>query len=186
MKTHSIFSDKTNYVILFFLPATLGYLWEVLLYLVYYRMFCNRGFTYGPWLTVYGLGGLLFYFLFHKLSRRRFLCFILCGLTGSALELLIGIFISAFLDFRYWDYSHWPLNFNGYICLFSGIFFGLFGMLWVCFFCPKLLLLWQSRLHEKKRSIFSLLLYTLFFMDFFFSLFYPNQGIGITCLQYLF
>lgn len=180
-----IFRDKTNYVILFLFPAFLGYLWEVFSCYFCYGNLSNRGFTYGPWLTVYGIGGLLFSFLLWNQRNKKIFCFFVCFLAGTLLELLGGVLLQYFFQLRYWDYSGWPLNFSGYISLYSSLGFGLAGMLWVCIFCPKCLTLWRHpKFHAKRRTALAVLLYSLFFIDFIFSLFHPNQGSGITCLYH--
>ena len=37
----------------------MGYLWEVLLYILKDKGFINRGELRGPWIFVYGLGGVI-------------------------------------------------------------------------------------------------------------------------------
>ncbi len=181
----NIFRDKTNFVILFLLPAFLGYLWEVFSCFFYYGNLSNRGFTYGPWLTVYGLGGLLFSLLLWRKRHKKIFCFFVCFLAGTLLELLGGLLLHYFFQLRYWDYSGWPLDFFGYISLYSSLGFGLAGMLWVCFLCPKFILLWtHPKRNAKRRTALAVLLYQLFLIDFIFSLFHPNQGSGITCLYH--
>lgn len=45
----------------FFLGSIGGFLWEVAIFLYRDKTFANRGFLYGPWLPVYGIGAVLFY-----------------------------------------------------------------------------------------------------------------------------
>ena len=47
------------YVLLFFLLAFAGWLWEVILYVFTEHAFINRGVYRGPYLPIYGVGGLL-------------------------------------------------------------------------------------------------------------------------------
>lgn len=58
------------YVFFFFAASVGGYVWEVGIFLVKEGTFTNRGFLYGPWLPVYGVGAVLFYLLLapHPLS----------------------------------------------------------------------------------------------------------------------
>ena len=138
----------------FFLGSFWGFLWETLIFIAKDNTFRNRGFFYGPWLPVYGIGAVVFYCLFHssretisirslRKSNRLFLfktkyhpltIFIKTALLGTALELVIGWFLDIFFDLRYWDYSSYPFNFHGYICLLSAVGFGVAGMLWICVF----------------------------------------------------
>ena len=46
------------YIPLFFLLSFFGWLWEVGIYLVKDGEFVNRGVLFGPWLPVYGCGGI--------------------------------------------------------------------------------------------------------------------------------
>ena len=99
----------------FFLGSFWGFLWETLIFIAKDNTFHNRGFFYGPWLPVYGIGAVVFYCLFHSSretisirslhkSNRLFLfktkyhpltIFIKTALLGTALELVITD-ISAF------------------------------------------------------------------------------------------
>ena len=138
----------------FFLGSFWGFLWETLIFIAKDNTFRNRGFFYGPWLPVYGIGAVVFYCLFHSSretisirslhkSNRLFLfktkyhpltIFIKTALLGTALELVIGWFLDFLWNLRYWDYNGYFLNFRGYICLASAFGFGVAGVLWVCIF----------------------------------------------------
>lgn len=131
--------DKISLLIhFFFLGSFSGFLWETLIFLVKDNTFRNRGFFYGPWLPVYGIGAVVFYCFFHHsskkisgathLSGRTFrskikyhpiTIFTKTALLGTALELVIGWLLNTFFHLRYWDYSSYPYNFHGYICLFQ-------------------------------------------------------------------
>ena len=121
-------------IFFFFTGSVCGYVWEVLIFLVKEGTFRNRGFLYGPWLPVYGIGAVLFSVI---LSPRELLpdssgkykknhpvtIFFLSALSGSGLELVIGWFLDFLWNLRYWDYSGYFLNFRGYICLVSAFGF---------------------------------------------------------------
>lgn len=47
-----------NYILLFMTCAFLGWIWEVMLHLIQHGQFVNRGVLHGPWLPIYGFGGL--------------------------------------------------------------------------------------------------------------------------------
>ena len=127
-------------IFFFFTGSVCGYVWEVLIFLLKEGTFRNRGFLYGPWLPVYGIGAVLFSVV---LSPRELLpdssgkykknhpvtVFFLSTLLGSGLELVIGWFLDFFWNLRYWDYSGYFLNFRGYICLVSALGFGISSFL---------------------------------------------------------
>lgn len=136
----------------FFLGSIGGFLWEVAIFLYRDKTFANRGFLYGPWLPVYGIGAVLFYLLLG--CRRKKIhpagVFFLSAAIGTGLELLIGWFLDAFWNLRYWDYSGYPFHFHGYICLYAAVGFGIAGVLWICVLEAPLTRLWK-RLSPKVR-----------------------------------
>ena len=179
----------------FFLGSFCGFLWEILIFLVKDGTFRNRGFFYGPWLPVYGIGAVIFYCLFHhpeknisarstpsfllKIKYHPITIFIKTALLGTALELVIGWFLDTFFDLRYWDYSSYPFNFHGYVCLLSAVGFGAAGMLWICVFSEIFRKLWFSLAPGFRRSFNSVLI-LLFLADCAAALIFPNTGHGIT------
>ena len=74
----------------FFLGSIGGFLWEVAIFLYRDKTFANRGFFYGPWLPVYGIGAVLFYLLLG--CRRKKIhpagVFFLSAGIGTGLELM--------------------------------------------------------------------------------------------------
>ena len=191
--------DKISLLIhFFFLGSFSGFLWETLIFLVKDNTFRNRGFFYGPWLPVYGIGAVGFYCFFHHsskkisgathLSGRTFrskikyhpiTIFTKTALLGTALELVTGWLLNTFFHLRYWDYSSYPYNFHGYICLFSAIGFGIAGMLWICVFSNIFRKYWFS-LPPGFRRCFNSMLVLLFLADCAAALIFPNAGHGIT------
>lgn len=178
-KQQLIFNETTKYVFLFFIASLAGYLWEVLLYLVQEGSFRNRGFFYGPWLPVYGVGAVVILLLLRRIHSRPFLCFLLSAAIGTGVELLIGWLLDSLWDLRYWDYSGQPLNLNGYICLTSAAGFGLAGALWVCWLSVLCLKLWH-KIPKRGQLLLITVLFFLFITDIAAALIFPNTGRGIT------
>lgn len=166
----------------YFLASVGGYLWEVLLFLGKDGDFCNRGFLYGPWLPVYGVGAVLLYFFFRGIKNHPVRVFLLSALAGSCLELLVGWLLDTVWDLCYWDYSSYPWNFFGYICLYSALGFGIAGALWVCLLSGLLEKLW-FRFPRSIRYAFNSLLILLLLLDIAAALIFPNTGAGITFPQ---
>lgn len=177
------------FIFLFFAAAFGGYIWEVLIFLVKEHAFVNRGFLYGPWLPVYGIGAVLFSlvlsgrmlsFPIKKIQKKHPIkVFVLSALLGSGLELFIGWFLDAIWQLRYWNYSDYFLNFHGYICLISAVCFGIAGVLWICVISPALTKFWfhfSSGFRKKWNTIIVL----LFLIDCAAALIFPNTGRNIT------
>lgn len=121
MRKDYLIKSITQYIFFFFLGAFLGYLWEVLLFYVQDGVFCNRGFLYGPWLPVYGVGAVLMLLILRRFQKHPVKVFFLAVLLGSFVELFIGWFLAQVFHLRYWDYHDYPLQLGGYICLYSAL-----------------------------------------------------------------
>ena len=68
MKKESL-KEKNNlfvYIMLFFALAFIGWCFEVLNEIRKVHGFINRGVLHGPWLPIYGFGGLIIYILLKK------------------------------------------------------------------------------------------------------------------------
>lgn len=168
-----------QYIFFFFLAAFLGYLWEIVIFLVRDGVFRNRGFLYGPWLPVYGVGAVLMLLLLRRFQRRPVTVFILSMLLGGGLELIIGFLLDRVWDLRYWDYSSNLWNIHGYICLYSVLGFGLAGVLWICVFARLASHLWK-KIPVSWQCVFLTLLILAFLIDGAAALIFPNQGSGVT------
>ena len=61
-----------KYYLYFMMYAVIGWIYEVVLEVFIYKWgFSNRGVLFGPYLPVYGFGGLLFIFCFYKYIASR-------------------------------------------------------------------------------------------------------------------
>ncbi len=168
------------YVLLFFCLSFLGWLWEVLLCLFSGAGFVNRGVYYGPYLPVYGIGGLLLMLLFHAKRKQPFFVFFASALLCTALEYAAAVWLEYRWGVRWWDYSGSFLNVDGKICFLCSVGFGIGGVLLICFFQP----LYHKFYHKMTRGmriVLCILLIILFVMDAAYSIIKPNSGANITC-----
>lgn len=179
MTKENFFKSITQYIFLFFLASFAGYVWEVLIFLIKDNSFCNRGFLYGPWLPIYGFGAVFFLLLLEKCKSHPIRVFFFSILIGSLLELVIGFFLDKVWQLRYWDYSGYPMNLDGYICLYSMLGFGIGGLLWVCFLSYHALMLWE-RVPIPIQHILLTILLLLLMTDWAAALIIPNVGDGVT------
>lgn len=166
------------YVLLFFLLSFIGWLWEVLLFFFTEHSFINRGIYKGPYLPIYGVGGLLLFFLFRRFRRRPFLVFGGSALVCGVLEYLTSFFLERRWGIRWWDYSGHFLNLNGRICLLGITAFGTGGVLLICLFLP-----WYEKLYAKLpgrwKAVMCVILLLIFAADGAWCAMHPNVGKGI-------
>lgn len=179
MRHYSIWS----LILLFFIFSLIGWVWEVSLHLVSDGIFVNRGVLHGPWLPIYGSGGILILTVLKKLRRNPVLEFagtvILCGIVEYSTSYYLEI---AHHGKKWWDYSGYFLNLNGRICAEGLLVFGIGGIAIVYVLAP-LLDNMIKRIQLKLLVPACLVLLIAFTGDQIYSGKHPNTGKGITDYQ---
>lgn len=169
----------TSLILIFFSFAFIGWVWEVGLFLFQEGRFINRGLSYGPWLPIYGVGGVAVLVLLKRLRARPWLTF----LTSTVLCGIVEYFTSWFLEMskgmRWWDYSGYFLNLNGRICLEGLLVFGFGCCAAIYLIAPELDDLFE-KIPKKIKVTLCVVLVSLFLMDEGYAYFVPNIGKGIT------
>lgn len=167
------------YVLLFFVLAFIGWVWEVLLFYVTDHAFINRGMYRGPYLPIYGAGGLLLCFALRTFRKKPFRVFLLSLVLCSALEYVSSCLLELRWGIRWWDYSGHPLNLNGRICLAGAVLFGLAGTGLVCLLLPLYDRLYL-KIPAKWRIVLGLVFLLVFVADAAYCAVRPNVGYRIT------
>lgn len=116
----------SNVILTFFIFSFGGWLFEGAISLFRDHEVVNRGFFNGPYCPIYGAGAMLFILLMNWTTRPLEL-FFFGGLFACILEYLTSWFMEKIYKARWWDYSCWPFNINGRVCLYGFITFGLFS-----------------------------------------------------------
>ena len=180
LKPYSI----SSLITMFFIMCLIGWTWEVILNIITSGEFVNKGMLHGPWLPIYGSGGILiltFLYRFRKNPKNEFLITILlCGtveyFTGFVIELINN-------GKRWWDYTGYFLNLQGRICAEGLLAFGIGGIIIVYFAAPLIDNLIRKINPKILFGILSILL-TIFILDLIYSVKNPNTGKGITEYSY--
>lgn len=172
-------TDFIYYVWLFFLLSVFGWLWEGFLYLFKDDAYVNRGFLTGPWLPIYGIGGIMLEILLCKWRDRPFLIFLSAMALCTVLEYAAGWYLELTWGVKWWDYSKTPLNLHGRICFLSSLLFGLGGMSLVWVVSPLFYSLYQ-RVPTRIRVAAGLLMIGIFTADAAYSAMVPHMGYGVT------
>lgn len=171
---------KVSTLILFFFTfAIFGWLWEVGLHIVQYGEFVNRGTLWGPWLPIYGVGGVLALLFFRKLFDRPVLIFFMVTIGASVIEYFTSWLIEFVNGVRFWDYSNYPLNINGRICLEGSVMFGLGGCA-VIYFAAPFLARYYTKIPAYIKLIICVVLISFFLGDMAYTNVHPHVGAGIT------
>lgn len=129
-ESRTISADRSysliNLIMMFFIFCFVGWVWEVSLAFISEDMFVNRGTLHGPWLPIYGTGGVIILVLLKKLREKPALEFVAAMVLCGCLEYFSSWYLEMTHDGqRWWDYTGYFLNINGRICAEGLLTFGL-------------------------------------------------------------
>ena len=175
MKKESL-KEKNNlfvYIMLFFTLAFIGWCFEVLNEIRKGHGFINRGVLHGPWLPIYGFGGLIIYILLKKYYKKPIIVFSLSFLISAVIEYFTSFYLEITKGMVWWDYSKKPFNINGRICLLYTLIFALLATILYYFVIPKIINL-LKRVNYKVLSVISIILLSLYLVDNIYSYKKPN------------
>lgn len=183
-ESRTISADRSysliNLIMMFFIFCFVGWVWEVSLAFISEDMFVNRGTLHGPWLPIYGTGGVIILVLLKKLREKPALEFVAAMVLCGCLEYFSSWYLEMTHDGqRWWDYTGYFLNINGRICAEGLLTFGLGGLAIVYLLAPALDNL-LSRIDARKLGIVAAVLPVLYCADQVYSAQHPNVGASIT------
>ena len=101
----------------FLIYSCIGWCLEVIYAAATTGQLVNRGFLNGPVCPIYGFGMIIVLFALTPLQHSILLLYIGGVILPSALELVGGWALYKLYHTRWWDYSDFPFNIGGYICL---------------------------------------------------------------------
>lgn len=188
LKEHRVDLENTIYmrnysipslILIFFSLCFVGWIWEVTLHLISSHTFVNRGVLHGPWLPIYGSGGILILVCLKKLRNKPvaefFASVVLCGFV----EYFTSLYLEISCGRRWWNYNGYFLNLNGRICAEGLLVFGLGGVAIVYIIAP-LLDNFFRKLDLKITGALCVALIAVFVVDMVYSKKNPNTGKGIS------
>lgn len=125
-----------SYLWYFFLYSMIGYLCEICYCSISEKRFVNRGFLHGPYIPVYGFGGVAVAVLVTDLKNWPILVFLGgMGIT-SIIEYGAGVLLERVFHIRLWDYRARKFHIRGRVCLGNSVLFGLLSLAVVYFIHP--------------------------------------------------
>ena len=116
----------------FWTYCVLGWCYEVFLEVVVYRWgFSNRGFLWGPYLPVYGVGALLILGCLGRLKNRPLrvgrvnlmpaVVFLAVVVLTTVVELIASYLLEWTTGGWLWDYTRYTIQWQGRICLSASL-----------------------------------------------------------------
>lgn len=122
-----------RYFVFFIIYSFLGWIYETCYCTIHEKAWENRGFLYGPCIPLYGVGATLAQILFvdlpFHLGDSYITIFLGCALGSFVLEYCTSYVLEKKFNARWWDYSEFPLNINGRVCLIFTMCFGFAGII---------------------------------------------------------
>lgn len=118
-------------LLIFMISAVVGFIYEEIFYYIDLGYLEKRGTSFGPWIPIYGFGGLMLYYTGLRFRKHPLAVFLLCSLLCGVLEYSVGWLLLAKFNMRLWDYNTEILNWgniNGFVCFRSVVIFGFAGM----------------------------------------------------------
>jgi len=166
-------------ILLFFIIAIIGFSYEVILCLFTNGKLVNRGALYGPWLPIYGAGGIAMLVLLKHWRKNPLTYFILSMLLCGLIEYGTSVYLEIVHHMAWWDYTGFFLNINGRVCLEGLIVFGIGGLI-VTYIAAPLFANILDKINKNIKMILSIILVIIIAFDFYASGKKPNSGDGVT------
>lgn len=120
--------EPYHYIFLFFIFCNIGWVQESLIESLYHRRWINRGFLKGPYIPIYGFGGMLLLFCSIPFRENGFLVYISGAIGCTILEYFVGWLMETFFHKQFWDYSMMKLTYKNRISLLSSMFWGILSL----------------------------------------------------------
>ena len=164
-----------DYFLYFMFYSVIGWIYEVFLEVVVYRWgFSNRGFLWGPYLPVYGVGALLILGCLGRLKSRPLrvgrvnfmpaVVFLAVVALTTVVELIASYLLEWTTGGWLWDYTRYAIQWQGRICLSASLRFGVGGMV-ILYLLQPLLEKGMDKLGAKRRKIVFAVLFSVFVLD---------------------
>lgn len=169
----SINYSLRTYAMLFFAYSFVGWLWEVALFGVLQQEFVNTGLLHGPWLPIYGVGGVAALELFKNIRNNPKKTFVSIMLVAGVLEYTTHAATEKIFGVTWWDYSDYLLNINGRICIEGLAAFGILGCAAIYLISPRLNNIF-NRLSLQYQNFVIYFLAAIFLIDMLMSFMNPN------------
>ena len=168
---------RTNYLYFIFY-SFIGWIYELFFFLFEGEL-VNRGFLFGPYLPIYGIGSIFLIYLLKDLVKKKIkikninitpiLIFISVFLITTIVEYIGHYVLDEYFNIMLWDYSEEYWNINGRVCFFASRNFAIMGTLGIYFVQPRLEK-FLNKISEKKINFVFIILLIIFILDLVFSL----------------
>ncbi|MGM9834892.1 MAG: putative ABC transporter permease [Bacilli bacterium] len=153
----------------FLIYSIIGWILEVIVCSMESKKIVNRGFLFGPYCPVYGLGALAILVTLLRYEEDPIVVFVFGVLITSAIEYYTSYILEKIFHNKWWDYSDRIDSINGRICVGNMIAFGFCACAVIYIFQPLLMNLFEI-VSMQVLNIISIVLALLFTADVIYSI----------------
>ena len=157
-----------------------GWLVESIYMSICNRKLTNRGFGFGPFCPIYGVGATVCYYMLLPFAHSKILVYLIGAVAATVFEYLVGILMIKLFGELWWDYNNKPFNYKGILCLESTLAWGVYAIIVVYFLHVKVLGL-ADRIGMRYGVIFCNVALTLYAIDFTYHLL---KALGVNVQKY--
>ena len=157
--------------------SVIGWAWEVSLHFVQTGEWANRGAFIGPWLPIYGTGGMMVLLLCSQFRKKPMVEFVMSMALCGVLEYFTAWYLETRFHQKWWSYDGYFLNLHGRICAEGLLVFGVGCCLVVYMGAPTI----DYQLSKIKKRILigvCVVLAVLFGVDLVHTIAVPNMAKG--------
>ena len=156
----------------FFFCAISGWVGETIMESIVRKRFVSKGFFYGPYVPVHGLGAFAVYAAAAPFRANPLVVYLIGIVLCTVVEYLAALLLEKVFHCKSWDYRTYPYaswcHFQGRIALTTSLFFGLVALALVYFYWEAGIRL-AGLLNEPALTITAAALSALFLTDLVFS-----------------
>lgn len=153
---------------MFIIYSFIGWIIEVTCKKIESGKFVNRGFLIGPYLPIYGCGGVIITLSLNKYYDSPITLFVMAMFICAILEYVTSYILEKLFNARWWDYTKYKFNINGRICLETMIPFGLLGCL-IIYILNPIFQKFLSLMSDNTINVLSIILFIIFVSDLLIS-----------------
>lgn len=160
--------DLTTIFLTFIIYSFFGYILEIIVCSISYKKIVNRGFFFGPWCPIYGVGAILILLTLLRYKYSIALVFIFGVLITTMIEYYTSYLLEKIFHNKWWDYSNRKDSINGRICIGNMIGFGI-GSCLIIYIAQPFILSFLGIFHQYVLNIIAIFLAIVFIADCIYS-----------------
>lgn len=166
MKKQTIINEMLKIFWLFIIGSIIGWIFETIVVILQTGHFeIRQGLIYGPFIPVYGIGGVMYYIAFKFIkTRNKVKVFLITLILGGLTEYACSYIQEVVFGSISWDYSALPFNLNGRTSLLHCTYWGIAGLLYISWIEPLLCGI-ENIMQEKSLKVVTSLLAVFIIID---------------------